>query len=523
MLDDPIIGSAFRASLDRIGADLRSQGLMQHLAEIQNQAIGVLRSEFSLLQPIDLSELGTRIEAGGTTSTGGVTVPSVAPEEYLGLINAYLTPSQNNGAVLEIVNIVPTEVSITNVRLISAQDNASETATSLGLGYPVMVPATLPGEPPSIIKIDLPERPDWFAGRLEVTASMVGTGKTHTAVGVRSSPLSAVELPGLDSSIEHQLSVHPFLTADREKGVVSIRPGEWRVGESLVVPAGYRLEVQPGTVLRFAEEAALIAYGEIAFTGTPGNPIQLMPDRTASQTDATWPGVAVFKAPRQSRWSHVMVEQTRGVDWVGWTLTGGVTFFESDVSIDNSVFSDSRGEDALNIINSAFELNAVDFRNTASDAFDSDFSNGRVTGGLYSNIGLNGSGGDAIDVSGTEIVIEGTDFDGVSDKAISVGEKSQARVSGISVVRATTGVVSKDGSDVSVERSKIDGSSLAGLMAYTKKAEYGPARLVANGVEVRDSDAPALAQNGSVVEWNGKSVRTANIDVDALYENTQKP
>jgi hypothetical protein len=281
--------------------------------------------------------------------------------------------------------------------------------------------------------------------------------------------------------------------------------------------------VQPGTVLRFAEEAALIAYGEVALTGSPDNPIRLTADRAASPTEATWPGVVVFKAPRQSRWSHVTVEQTRGVDWVGWTLTGGVTFFESDVSIDNSVFRDSRGEDALNIISSAFELDAVDFKDTASDAFDSDYSNGRVTGGLYSNIGLSGGGGDAIDVSGTEIVIEGTNFDGVSDKAISVGEKSQARVSDISVVRATTGVVSKDGSDVRVERSEIYGSSLAGLMAYTKKAEYGPARLVADGVDVRDSGAPALAQNGSVIEWNGKPVRSANIDVEALYENTQKP
>jgi hypothetical protein len=190
---------------------------------------------------------------------------------------------------------------------------------------------------------------------------------------------------------------------------------------------------------------------------------------------------------------------------VGWTLTGGVTFYESDVSIDNSLFRESRGEDALNIISSKFTLTHVDFQNTASDAFDSDFSNGQVTGGMYANIGRVGTGGDAIDTSGSEIVIEGTRFDGVSDKAISVGEQSRARISGVTVARATSGVVSKDGSLVEIDRSAIDGSSLAGLMAYTKKAEYGPARLVADQVDITGSQS------------------TDAIDVDALYDTATKP
>ncbi len=523
ILADPRMWAAFQAGLDRIESEFRSPDFLDYMTEIQDETLRILRSEFSLLQPFDLSGLDALIDIARTKPVPRLPNLVASPDRYPALVNAYFTPREHNGAVLEVVNIVPERVALREIRWVPAREDQSPAAISLDLAYPILVPPTPVGDAPATTVIELPQTQDWSTGFFEVTAALDNQSRSYTVRAVRSSPASESALPFRDATIDRQLSLHPFLTADRENSVVRVRPGDWRVGESLVVPPGYRLEVPPGTVLRFAEQAALIAYGEVAFTGAPGNPIRMTADSTPLQSSPSWPGVVVFGAPQQSRWSHVTVEQTRGVPWVGWTLTGGVTFYESDVAIDHSAFTDSRGEDALNIIASAFELVEVGFRNTASDAFDSDFSTGRVTGGSYSNIGLNGSGGDAIDVSGTEIVIEGTSFAGVSDKALSVGEQSQARILGINISRATTGVVSKDGSVVHLENSQIDGSRLAGLMAYTKKAEYGPARLVARGVEVRHSQSPALAQNGSTIEFNGKPVRGTDIDVDALYANAQKP
>ena len=43
------------------------------------------------------------------------------------------------------------------------------------------------------------------------------------------------------------------------------------------------------------------------------------------------------------------------LSYKGWELTGGVTFYESDVRIKNCVFEKNKCEDALNIICSKFE------------------------------------------------------------------------------------------------------------------------------------------------------------------------
>jgi hypothetical protein len=531
LLADPKIFAAFQAGLARIETDLRSQDLMQHLAKVQDDAVGILRSEFSLLQPIDLTTLIENIAAGRNMTYQRLqqadpsSFPNVdvSPDNYTSLIKAYFIPAGHQGARLEVVNIVPERLELTEVRWIRMSDDQSETATLVDLDYPVAIAPTVIGAVPTKSTIELPATQDGSSGYFEVVASVPGSTKTQTARSIRSYTAADARLAHQTATIAQQLEAHPFLELDRQTQIITIRPGDWRVAETLVVPQGYRLEITEGTVLRFAEEAALVAYGDVRLVGSPDNPIRLMADDEATPTAATWPGVVVFQAPAPSRWSHVTVEQTRGVPWVGWTLTGGVTFYESDVSIDTSLFRDNRGEDALNIISSKFTLTDVDFQNTASDAFDSDFSNGQVTGGMYANIGRVGTGGDAIDTSGSEIVIEGTRFDTVSDKAISVGERSRARISGVTVARATSGVVSKDGSLVEIDRSAIDGSSLAGLMAYTKKAEYGTARLVADRVDITGSQSPALAQNGSTVRWNGRKVATDAIDVDALYDTATKP
>jgi hypothetical protein len=237
---------------------------------------------------------------------------------------------------------------------------------------------------------------------------------------------------------------------------------------------------------------------------------------------AGWQGIVVHRAPGRSQWSHVTVRGTTGVAQGAWVFTGATTFYRSDVSMEHCSLTSNQAEDALNIVHSDFVLEDLLVSDTASDGFDSDFSTGRIVRGEFRHIG-SGTGADGIDVSGSNVSIVGTRFSAITDKAISVGEGSTLGATAVVVDGAGAGAVSKDGSSLYLKDAEIRAVRVAGLMTYTKKPEYGPARLVASDVRFSGTERHALAQSGSHLELDGQPVGTQDVDVDQLYETVMKP
>ena len=76
-------------------------------------------------------------------------------------------------------------------------------------------------------------------------------------------------------------------------------------------------------------------------------------------------------------------------------------------------------------------------------------------------------------------------------------------------------VVSKDGSDLSVQHLSVFNARVAAGMAYRKKSIYGPARLTISSSEL--GDALFYNQTGSNLTVNGLPITETDLDVDALY------
>ena len=57
------------------------------------------------------------------------------------------------------------------------------------------------------------------------------------------------------------------------------------------------------------------------------------------------------------------------------------------------------------------------------------------------------SGNDAIDISGSQVVIRNSRITGAGDKAISVGEKSLLEAERVDIGQSKIGIAVKDGSD----------------------------------------------------------------------------
>jgi hypothetical protein len=183
-----------------------------------------------------------------------------------------------------------------------------------------------------------------------------------------------------------------------------------------------------------------------------------------------------------------------------------VTFYESPVAISDSQFVGNRSEDALNIVRSEFSIDNTLFSETFSDAFDADFTKGKIADSYFLK-----AGNDAIDASGSIIEIQNISINGAGDKGLSVGERSQVSAAGIQIKNAQIAVASKDNSQITLQDITVS-DSVTGLTAYRKKSEFGPASMEVHGLEMTAVTAPYL------VEMHSRVV-VDNQVVEASYEN----
>jgi hypothetical protein len=257
----------------------------------------------------------------------------------------------------------------------------------------------------------------------------------------------------------------------------------------------------------------LIATGPLRFSGTARAPVRLegLPSPFGPRP---WQGVVALRSDAPHHWSHVHVRHTKGVALGSWQLTGGVTFRDASVRIENTRFAGNLAEDALNLSRSRFELVHVSVTDTPSDGLDADFCQGDIEGGEFRNIG-----GDAIDVSGSSVEVHGVTLANVRDKAISVGEGSQLRARGVSIRDSAAAVASKDASLTTIQDSTMNGIRHAALMAYVKKPEYGPAAIDSRNVRLNGVGRTAVAQLGSRIVVDGTAVEPRALDAEELYRD----
>ena len=112
-------------------------------------------------------------------------------------------------------------------------------------------------------------------------------------------------------------------------------------------------------------------------------------------------------------------------------------------------------------------------------------------------------GNDAVDGSGSEIIIKETVFKNIEDKAISAGELSKFKILNSIMINTEMALVAKDGSSIK-ERANLFKSNTLDYCIFNKKKEYDLGylntdkdiseykHLIQTGVEIREYDIVAL-------------------------------
>ena len=291
----------------------------------------------------------------------------------------------------------------------------------------------------------------------------------------------------------------------REEDKVIFTKGKHILDEFLIIPAGHRVYFEPGCTLDICNKAGFISCSPVFSEGTADEPVLI----TSSDSSAN--GFTVLQAGERCLVRHTVFKNLNTLDYKGWTLTGAVNFYESDVDIYRTVFRDNRCEDALNIIRSDFLTDSVTFRNTFGDAFDSDFCTGRVIRCRFMQLA-----NDAIDFSGSAIEISDCYVINAGDKGISCGEKSTLNVSNCIIVDSDKGVASKDLSVLNLSDIRISGC-MYGMTAYRKKPEYGGGTIRAQRMQFHDIKHLTWIEEKSIVYLNDSVIQGDKKDVVSIF------
>lgn len=508
---DPEIRAIYKKTVERLALEM-DEGITEKWARpIFEKQMRILHNEFYTLKSLDfgLVEKRTRETRQRINETFN---------NYPEVMQAYVI-NDAMGASLELVNLLPHGLEVHDIQCVGkAGKNNSGAKLNTPFTFPLLMNPTPLSHLPEIYRFKiLIEDKDCL---LRVNVKIRGEKKKQWVEALPYNPvLNQHPIP--EMALRKMLSLHEFLTFAPDSKTISVNQGEWEVKNWIVVPDSNKLEIPQGTTLRFHPGAGLLARGAVLINGTPEKPVVITSVGTPGEKKL-WQGIAVLKSPTPSIWSHVQIKNTSGINENGWALSGGVNFYESDIEMDAVTFFGNRSEDALNIVRSKFQLKNVTFKNTTSDAFDSDFSSGTVEDGVFENIGSEG-GGDGIDVSGSEVSVLRTYFKNISDKALSVGENSQLKASDININNVAIGAASKDGSHLLISNSKFSNIKKAGLMAYIKKSEYGPAEILAETLEFTSTKKQALAQQGNKIVVDGVEILSGELNVEELYSSAVEP
>lgn len=296
-----------------------------------------------------------------------------------------------------------------------------------------------------------------------------------------------------------------FLTVDDSKRIIEFKKGTHFLYKPLFIPKGYRVYCWGGTTIDLQKKALIVSKSAIHFSGTKEFPIII------TSSDATGEGLTVIEAPQKSVLNYTSFGNLTNPNQKKWSLTSSVTFYKSEVMINNCSFANNHCEDALNIVHSNFKMSFTDFNNIHADAFDGDYVKGEIIKCNFSNCG-----NDAVDISGSYIKILGVDITNAGDKGISIGENSHAEAFNLIVKNSEIALASKDLSNLYVENGNVINCKLS-CAVYNKKPEFGPARM-----EIVLSQIPRifLVENQSTLLVDYNRQETAGLNVKKrLYGN----
>lgn len=305
-----------------------------------------------------------------------------------------------------------------------------------------------------------------------------------------------------------------YFSLDKKNNLFFLDSGKSIILEkSLIFPENYDLLLEQGSSIKFRNNSGIVLKGGLRVTGKEDAKVSL-----SGFQNENWSGVLILAKGNEVLIDNLIVNGGNGlINEV--QHRGAFTINKANVSIKNSVFQNNLSEDALNLVQVKGNLDNITIQNTLSDGLDIDFGEVLVSHSLFQNIGK-ATGADAIDLSKSNVKIDNVQIYNVTDKGVSVGEDSKAKISNLDISSAFVGIVAKDSSVLSGYDVVLKDIIFADTMTYRKKPQFNGANLKLNNLQTTLGNH--IAQKMSNATINGRRIEPKELDIDVLYNNVMK-
>jgi|TARA_B100000315_G_C14573311_1_gene586713 hypothetical protein len=286
-----------------------------------------------------------------------------------------------------------------------------------------------------------------------------------------------------------------FIDYDQRTRIARIREGAYTLLEDLIIPSGMMLVIDPGVTLNLDRSSSVVSYSPVSLLGTAQKNIKVI-GRSFGNS------FIVMNAKDRSEIQHSVfrdLSETKNNP----SISGSVTFYESEVEIRSSVFANNTNvDDHLNIIRSNFVIENTKFSNSYSDAIDIDFSRGRID-----KLEIDSAANDGVDFSNSTVNVTGLRISGTQDKAVSIGEGSHISISNALLDNSKVGVAIKDSSTFWGEGIQISNTEY-GYALYNKKPMYGMPKAEISKSRFTEVEHKTILERGSSLSLNGSEMET---------------
>ena len=281
---------------------------------------------------------------------------------------------------------------------------------------------------------------------------------------------------------------------------LSFKENSIKLDNDLIIPKNKKFIVNPGQEI-ILDNASIISYGTLIFNGTKKNPIKIYSPKNNKS------GIVILNSEEENKFKFVKFENLSSKISDDY-LTGAITVYKSKVLFQNCIFDKNHSEDFLNLISSKFIIKKTQFKNSKFDMLDSDFSSGEIIDSSFFH-----SGNDAVDFSGSDVILKNLTINNTGDKAISIGENSILTIEDVKIDQSISGIAIKDESTAKITNSSIYNTK-NGLSSYIKKKNYKNSEINLNNVIFRDnlydivnSDFSKIYLNEELLNHNVKNIK----------------
>ena len=161
--------------------------------------------------------------------------------------------------------------------------------------------------------------------------------------------------------------------------------------------------------------------------------------------------------------------------------------YQDRVSVSHTTIRDNEGADGLSIKYAAGSVSDSSFTGNRDDQVDLEYFDGLVRDSRFESAPSGDPNGDGLDLRGSRVIVVNNELTGAADKAVSVGEESEALFVSNRFGHSAIGVAVKDLSTAYLYDNQFEEND-RDVRTYMKKAFFGGGRVVLAGVGPRQAD-----------------------------------